>query len=219
MADYLHAIPKECPIYRAINVLLNNRKIEEKESVSFNSEILAILRASFRSDQEYLFRLSRVSVLTSGATSLQVNVATDLTQFNEGTALAALFDECKLVKTKWQLRLNNTTGQFPFVMGYEPIVNTVTPTSTNLIRLPVSEIYSTFAVDSASTSYHLTYKAPMSLTLWGLVSDEGVSAPRIRSGLNGTFSIANVTGGAVPTASQVYFAYSLLTLAKFRKRG
>jgi hypothetical protein len=216
----------EDPIWKAVKALNNSREVEivgggdskdvATTRISYNADVLSTLRSMFSSDRPYRFRLSKSGFLTNGTAILQVNIATDLTVFAEGAALTALFDEVKLQATRWQLVSNAHTTQFPFVIGYEPVINTAGPTTASLLRLPCSTTSSTFV--TVPIVAQLDYRASKD-SIWGLVSDEGVSTPRTRSGLNGTFSIANYVNGTAPTTGEVSFCYTLTTLAHFRKRG
>jgi hypothetical protein len=219
----LPAVMKRCPVESAVEALLSTSSFEVLDprvptslTRVFDPTVLTVLRGTFMIDRPYSARLSKCSFLTNGTGLLQVNVATDLTVYAEGAAFLALFDECKLARTRWVLAANAHTTQFPYVIGYEPVVSTSTPTSTNLSRLPCSAICTTFA--ATLTNGKLTYTAPPE-SLWGLTAAEGLSSPLIRSGLNGTFSIANVTGCTAPTTAEVSFAYQLITIAHFRRRG
>jgi len=209
--------PSLCPIRMAVDALLNTRKLtsESKESlISFDDKVLLALRSMFSSQKTYDFRLSRISSIINGTGILAVNIATDLTVFAEGTALNALFDEVKLIETRLRLVALGHTTNFSLMVGYEPVVNTSTPTPTNLGRLPCSELTTTFMTQKVTSQ--LRYRAP-TYAIYGLCSDEGVSIPRICSGLNGTFSVCNV--GGTPTTSEIDFNYQLLTIGRFRKRG
>jgi hypothetical protein len=207
-----------CLIRSSIDALRNTRLISSSDSkepaILFDPVVLGVFRSLFSVARQYSFRLSRISSLINGTAILSVNIATDLTTFSEGAALSALFDEVKLVETQWTLVSVAHTTQFSFISGYEPVVNTSTPTPTNIGRLPLSELSTTFCTNKVLT--RLRYRAP-SDALFGLVSDEGVASPRICSGLNGTFSICNVSG--TPTTAETDFSYQLLTVGRFRKRG
>jgi len=171
----------------------------------------------FSSDATYTFRLSKAGLLTNGSSVINVNIATDLTVFSEGAALAALFDEVKLVKTRFEIHPSAHLTQFAYVIGYEPVVSTVTPSASALLRLPCSQMSATFV--TVRPQAVLEYVAPRS-SIYGLVTDEGVATPRVRSGLNGTFSFSWVPGQTnAPTTGETVAAYALMTIAHFRKRG
>lgn len=217
-SSFIHVHPSECPIQGAIASLMNTRKVKDDDkSPFFDPAVLQALRGMFSSDRTYRFRMAKVSTLTNGTASLQVNVATDLTVYQEGTALAALFDECQLVATRWRLNLLTHTTQYGFVLGYEPIVTTATPSAATLVRLPCSCAYTTIFNDEKNGAFTLVYNAHR--PLWGMCIDEGVAAPRLRSGLNGTFRIAHMTATITPTTSEVNFNYTLVTEARFRSRA
>lgn len=215
----LCAQPAEDRVFHAIQSLMNTRKVAEASATpQFDPSVLMTLRGMFNSDQKYQFRMSKVSTLTNGTAVLQVNVATDLTVYQEGAALAALFDECRLVRTRWELVLLTHTTQFGFMIAYEPIVTTVAPTAVILTRLPHSKICTTvFGKTVETASYDLEYGAHK--PLWGMTIDEGVSAPRLRSGLNGTFRIAHIPATITPTTSEINFNYRLITIAELRSRA
>jgi len=187
---------------------------------AFDASTVASMR-SFLGPREYSFRLSRISTITSGTGVLAVNIATDLTVYAEGSALAALFDECKLVRTRLRLAYNSFVSyqSFPFMIGYERTVLTTTPTSTAVARLPDSKLcyYGPSPTLPNGDTWDLSVSGHG--RPYGMTVDEGISSPRLVSGLNGTFKVVNVTGTATPVSSSVHFAYTLTTIAKFRSRG
>jgi hypothetical protein len=192
--------------------------VDEKKlaTMVFNPETVALGRAVIGNWQAK-FRTSRASRLTSGTSTLQVIVSTDLSLQSEGAALTALFDEVKGVRSTIQI-LGNGTGSPPAVVhvGFEPIVSTVTPTIALVARLPGASLLT--SQNYMGTPYVLTRSFGAGRQ-WGLTSDEGVSAPRIASGMNGNWSFASDNAVTTPGSAFVYFAYALRVDAVFRNRG
>jgi hypothetical protein len=217
------------PLEQALGIITASRETKRivdadgfvsVQSGAFNASTVAAMR-SFLGPKTYKVRLSKVSSLTSGTATIAINVATDLTVFNEGAALAALFDECRLHSTTWRLVPQTVSAPttFPFVLAYEPVVTSVTPTAVALIRLPHSKLctYTYNGSVAMTDSYRVTYRNQG--RPWGLTSAEGSSSTVLVKGLDGTFRIANVTGGSLPQTSVVLFAYSVVTIGEFRSRA
>jgi len=191
--------------------------VDEKKKAEylFDPALLALGR-SVLGNWRCKFRTSRGSRLTSGSGTLAVIVSCDLASQSEGACLTALFDECRGLSTTIQL-LGNSNGS-PVIaayIGFEPIVSTVTPTVALVSRLPGSHIVSTW-FNPSPTIFTRSYGPGRQ---WGLTSDEGVSAPRIASGMNGNWSVASDNTFSTPASSYPYFGYLLNVSAEFRNRG
>lgn len=190
---------------------------EEKKPVTVFEPSLLALGRSVIGNWKCKFRTSRSSTVNSGTGTLQVVLSTDLASQSEGAALTALFDECKLLSTELQI-LGNAAGApaIMVVVGFEPIVSTTTPTTALVARLPGSIVISSSNFDGKAKTVRYVVLTPRN---WGLTSDEGVSTPRIASGMNGNWSFASMNTFTTPGNSYPYFGYHLRVDAMFRNRG
>jgi len=218
--ESINKLPSVSILDTAISLLENNKRVvsvETKDGITlshaYDPEALRLGRSLLRPNSVYSFNLSKNSSLTSGSSVMQINIATDLTVYAEGATLAALFDEVKLRSTTLELALCQTGGSnFSYLIGFTPIVYTTTPTAAIVMRMPYSHIGTTNWPTRAGSSI----QAVVADRTWGACTDEGVSTPRIVSGLAGTYSIANLS---VPSSSQLYFSYVIRCKASFRNRG
>jgi len=185
-------------------------------SVQYEFDLAAVgaMRGLLGPD-EYKFVLSRTSTVTSGTGTLTINTSLNLTQYNEGAALIALFDECAMIKGTILFQPGTTGGQNSFseLIGFYPSEDAGTPTAAIVSRLRHSTaIY--------NGSYPLDQKPQLIWTtpkrLWGFTIDEGVASPRIISGFNGTLKMIVLAG--TPSNSNPYFGYLAKVIGKFRSR-
>ncbi len=166
----------------------------------------------------YTFICSRGSTLTSGTGTFSINSSTNLTQYGEGGALIALFDECKMISGTYRHSggaLGGGSTNFGVYCGFYPSEDTTTPTIAIVTRLRHVITFSTVHPPSGDQTGVLSFKTTG--RQWGLTTDEGVSAPRIVSGCNGTIKWV-ATGAGTPSNSTVYFAYLAKVKIKFRAR-
>jgi len=193
----------------AVAALMNNRS----PAGTFDGYVVAAMRALLGS-ATYKFRLSRISNMSSGASSIQLNVSCNLTQYAEGAALLTLFDECKMDSSEFVHNSVDVTAvtRIMYYIGFSPVESSVTPTSTSVSRLPGSRQFYSFQTQGKA----LHQVAHVQSRPWGLTADEGVSTPRICSGLNGVWSLATAN---TATATTVYIFYTLVTVGSFRSRG
>jgi len=98
-----------CPIMSAIQSLYNNStklvsetKLGTSVKIVFNPEVLTTLRGLFPSTRSYMFQIHTSSTISSSGAGV-VSVASPanpaVVTYSEWAALAALFDECRLVKS------------------------------------------------------------------------------------------------------------------------
>lgn len=214
---------------RALALLDNNKTIVVAESKGglgsempkyiFDADALFLARGMFKPNATYGFKLNKASTSSTGTSVWQVNIATDLTVFNEGATLAALFDEVKLVGTCFRWSQLNVPGgtHFNFFIGYTPVVYATTPTAAVVSRMPFCILSGSNWPSTGRGMKGDVISASVKGRTWGACTDEGVSTPRIVSGLNGTFSIAHST--APNSSGAVFISYWLQTRAMFRNRG
>lgn len=182
---------------------------------TYDTTLIGVLRGML-GPSKYRFRLSLIGGITSGTATIATNIPTALSQYAEYSAMTALFDECKMHKVTMQLALNDVSSQITVVLGFEPVVTTVTPTGAIVARLPGAELFSTYDPQSMPMR-------PVSHVakgrVYGLTLDEGVSAPRICSGLNGTYRICQTSSSKAVTNSLTYFVFNMVCIADFRSRA
>jgi hypothetical protein len=217
-----------CPVETAIQSLYNtaeyvpvtatDSKAEAKFRPIFDVGVIGVMK-SMLSTKVYDFRLSKQFAITAGTGTIATAISHNLTLYNEGSALLALFDECKLVTLDAELALaNNTGGQIVVLVGIETVVNTSTSTASAISRLPNSQLFSTYdSISYSIPSRHVVLKCPG--RPYGETVDEGVSSPRIATGLNATFRMCEATASQTPVTSLTYFACVWRTHAKFRARA
>jgi len=215
--------PALCKVSFAVDALRNTMLtcVSETGTVSkFDTSVVTAMRSMLGS-KVYKFRVSRVSTLTSGTGTLAISTSTNLTQYSEGTALAALFDECRMDHGELTLQpatIGGGNANFAWVIGFLPSeLGGSTVASTDIGRLDY--IYFTATnhypyTSPSSTGGALRWKCPG--RNWGFTGDEGVSNPRIISGFNGTW-LGNVVAGT-PSNSVMYFGYIARVIGSFRNK-
>ncbi len=188
---------------------------KEEASWSFDSTVVAAMRGLLK-NKTYKFMLSRASTFTSGTGTMTINTSTNLTQYNEGAALIALFDECAMISGRMEITPGTTggTNSFSEFVCFYPSEDSSTPTVSSVTRVDECRLIPTGFGGSCRINNHLTWKCPG--RLWGYTIDEGVSAPRIVSGFNGTWKMIVAVG--TPSNSTTYFGYLVKVVGKFRSR-
>lgn len=216
-----------CPVAFAIQALMNNAVLPEgKVSISvgdstvqpqpkFDVSVVGAMRGMLGS-KVYRFRCSRASTLTSGTGVLNIATSTDLTQYAEGAALIALFDECRMDYGKMVVQTATVGGanvHFAWIVGFYPsVIAFGSSTPSTVARLDYHLLIPTTL--NASPPQPLKWRTPG--RSWGFTTDEGVASPRIVSGFNGTW-LGTVAGGT-PSNSNTYFAYVADVVGSFRSR-
>jgi hypothetical protein len=224
-AGGLHPTPSlsTIPIDLALGILLNNRVVTTSESkgdvksrVTYPPDFLAAARSVLRGTQLYQFRMSRTGTLTSGSSTIALTISTDLSQYNEGSALTALFEECRLWSTQIQIisQVSSTATQFQYILAFNPIYTTATPMFAECGRLPGSILRSTNDTTGMSHTQH----GHVGPRIYGLTSDEGTAPVVVNSGGNGTWQLVNTTA-VNPASSITYFSYNIISVMKLRNRS
>jgi hypothetical protein len=199
---------------------MNNRVMTVSDSkteakLSYDLGVVQALRA-IMGQKEYRFRLSKQTSLTAGVATIATNIATNLQFYNEGSALLALFDECKLNEMRVQALMTPASGfsQIVTLHGIEWVVSTTTPTATTISRLPNQSLLTTFDPRPVV----LCAKPPRPRP-WGETVDEGVSTPRIASGFNSTYRACEAVGTNTVTTSVTYYILNFEAVGLFRSRA
>jgi hypothetical protein len=210
------------PLDLALGILLNNRVVTTAESkagvssrITFPPEFLAAARSVLRGSRVYRFRMSRTGTLTSGSGIIALTISTDLSQYNEGAALTALFEECQLRSTEMQLvsQVSSTATPFHYILAFNPIYFNGTPGLAESGRLPGSMILTTNDTTGRSHT-HIGHVGPR---IYGLTTDEGTAPVVVNSGGNGTWQLVNTTA-ATPASSVTYFSYQIVSVMSLRNR-
>jgi hypothetical protein len=218
-----------CPVETAIQSLYNtaewapvkgalssDSKTEVELKPIFDVGVIGVMK-SMLSTKVYDFRLSKQFAITSGTSTIATAISHNLTLYNEGAALLALFDECKLITLDTEMCLAANGGiQINVIVGIETVVNTTTSTGTAISRLPNAQLFSTFDPQSMPLR-HVVLKCPS--RPYGETVDEGVSSPRIATGLNATYRMCETTASVSPASATTYFSVYWRTHAKFRARA
>ena len=165
---------------------------------------------------KYRFRLTRTSTLTSGAGTMSIPVSTNLTQYSEGAALAALFEECRMVSGILELQQATVGGLSGFseMLGYFPGEDSSTPTLGVVQRCRYVTTFGTGNYVVYGYDNRLRWKTEG--RQWGATADEGVSSPRIVSGFNGAWKYVVLAG--TPSNTSTYFGTFARVIGEFRSR-
>ncbi len=184
-------------------------------SYDFNPQVVAAMRGML-GNRVYRFILSRASSVTSGTGTLTINTSFNLTAWAEGGALTALFDECRMLSGNIQFAPASVGGgatNFAEYVCLYPSEDATTPTISIVTRIPNSIIMSPVYFSQPTTKVVWKIAQPRN---WGLVTDEGVSSPRIVSGFNSTLKM--IVAAGTPSNSTVYFGYLAKCIGEFRAR-
>jgi hypothetical protein len=204
-------------------MLLNNRITTTAETKSgvlvrytFPPDFLAAARSVLRGSRVYQFRMSRTGTLTSGTGTIALTISTDLSQYNEGTALTQLFEECKLVSSQMQLtsQVSSTATPFQYILAFNPVYFNGTPGFAECGRLPGSRLRTTNDTTGVS---HMQF-GHVGPRIYGLTADEGTAPVVVNSGGNGTWQLVNSTA-ATPASSVTYFSYMIVSTMTLRNRS
>jgi len=191
------------------------------DELKFDPEVLKTWRGilSGRKDT-MMFRLVRTGTLTTGAASFNVFVSTALSNYAEGAALTALFDECKMISSQMEIIVENTitgTTAFTFAVGFQNRQDLIAPSYTQVNRLPQSRLR--IAYPGVMNIDHLEFRATNVLRdrVWGLtVADlASTSTSLLSSGCLGQYVVSASGATTVPT-STLAFTYRIITIAKLR---
>jgi len=217
--DVLHSI-SQSPVTLAVQSLMNNRVLSTSDSKSEASTTfdLGVVRAvkALMGQTTYKFACNLQTSLTAGTLTIARNIATSLTIYNEGSALIALFDECKLKSMRVQALLTAPSGfsQIVILGAIEWVVTTVTPTAPVIARLPHSMELTTFDPRPVL----LVARAPV-IRPFGETVDEGVAAPRIATGFNSTLRFCEAVGTNAVTTAATYYILKIQAVGEFRSRA
>jgi len=232
------SVAKTCPVESAIQALLNTstRVVKERKLVvsadslrtgydgpiefpeyRWDTLVLGTLRGLL-GPKTYKFKVSRASTLSSGTGTFTIATDTDLTKFQEGAALIALFEESRLVSGKLVMAAGGLSGMnsFAWQCGYYPALasGSITPTTNIIARLQ----YQTTGGTVYSGGVHeLSYRTIG--RMWGATSTEGARTPPISPvvGFDGCMMWV-ATGSGTPSNSNPYYSYVHIAIGEFRSR-
>jgi hypothetical protein len=218
-------------VVKAVAALMNNSTVLVSESksgstktISFNVDVLTTLRGLFPSNMTYLFQVHQNGTVasTSGgvvATSVPINNTTGPT-ISEWAALAALFDECKAIKTT--LGFTGTTlgapwpsnATIPLWIAFDHINSSSSaPGFGNVQRLAQSRCISNSQGDRGSGRHRQTAKIASSRAF---AATAATTSTNIDVGLNGEWYLVGQNSTAV---SSSVGNFDVCTVISFRNRA
>jgi hypothetical protein len=215
-----------CPISNAIAALYNNStkvvsesKLGSTSKIVFNTEVLATLRGLFPSTKTYRFQIHTTSAIVSSGVGL-VQVANPanpaIATYSEWAALAALFDECKLISSTLGLTASGLTAAkpVPLWIGFDHITSTAVGVGFgNVQRLAESHAVHSVLMDAGS-GRHRQHMKISPTRLFALTSTPISTTSDI--GLNGQWDIS----GQDNTTFAVVVSYSdVENVVAFRNRA
>jgi len=189
----------------------------------FDASVLAVMRSLFKSTKEYDFKLNvtaSLPIASSAAGSLLANLAwSPLTTVPiEYAALAALFDETKLVRARMVITSafgpTSTAIVTPIAIAPDYSNVGVTPTFALVLRLPEVRVLHPYLLTQGQGELVLNASIPKSRA-WCITSAPSTASP-IPAGWCGQWSFGNEIAG---TPSINYLFTRLSFLAKFRLRA
>lgn len=181
---------------------------------------LSLARSMIATNKTYKFRLERFATLTtSGAGAMALVTMIEPSGFLEYTQLSALFEECRLVRTRISYNMNmnvfGTTAQGyaggPFCSAFDVSATTGATTSTTSV-LRLNDCI-TFNMPFNQSVIRNDYKAP-----------KGNPYSKVTASASGTEPTGGIKGGwchvaqATLSNSIAYLTYYLEVIFEFRNR-
>lgn len=215
-----------CPVTQAIAALNNNStkvvsetKLGTTCKVVYNTEVLATLRGLFPSTKPYRFQIHTNSTVTSsGAGVVQVAspASPAVVTYLEWSALSALFDECRLLKSTLGITSASIQSNkaIPLWIAFDHITSTAVGVGFgNVQRLAESECVNSLWMTGGSGRFRKSCQIA-SNRLFALTSSTTSTTSDI--GLNGQWDIS----GQDATAIGVIVVYAdVMNVVEFRNRA
>jgi hypothetical protein len=184
-------------------------------SVPCSPSMLAVARSVFRPGKIYRFKLNRTATLTaSGAGILLVATGVTISGFIESSAIQALFDECRLVRTRIQYGFLVQTSQgagmptsSTFCSSFDPSNISTAPTFSVASQIPGAK----YTMTSTTIPFRNSFDVRGG-RVWSLTSASGSGTDPI-GGMAGTWYHAI---SPVASANQVVANYLLEAEFEFR---
>jgi len=214
-----------CPVDQAVTVLQNNaiRTISESKGVSaitYPPELVGTMRGMFPAGRSYAFQIHGSATLQAtggGVISFAFPFSPLVSSFSEWTALAALFDEVRLIRSKmtWTSGLTNASTTIPTQVCVAPdlIANTaVTPSFTAVQRLAESREIGLGPFMEHGMNAHFAVRIPG--RIYATTAAPATTSPP--AGCVGAWVWASAV---VTTASAYYGFISVRNVVKLRMRA
>jgi len=210
----------------AVNALRNSQIVRTETKgltsdvqVSYPVELLAAFRSLFGAGRGYDFQLHLSGTQAStGGGVVQGYHATTLSAFAEGSALAALFDECRSLRSMltWTTAFGQTSSAIAvqIALAFDMISTGATTTFTPILRLAGS---TEFAIGVPGRGGSYTGHHSRSITrgrLYGMTASPYSSTADV--GMNGAWVWAS---NIVTTVSINYAFTTLRAIVRFRCRA
>jgi hypothetical protein len=214
-------------VHSAVHSLLNNRitKVTESKdgnivSHAYPAEILALAKGLFSSNKTYKFAVhnsSSIAATAGGSIAGTLSFTVLATAAPEWSALAALFDECRVTSYhfKGTTALGPVSASIPvtILLGYNPPnYNTGAASFNAVLRLPKTKQYHCYLGDGGSGMVHFSGKSMP--RLFANTSSPYVISPP--AGLLGSIDYCAYSSG---TNSAVYTNYTIMFGIAFRCRA
>jgi hypothetical protein len=223
--------PSSGLIAQALRSLMNNSvttvletKTGSSKAISFNLEVLAVMRGLFRSDLGYRFQVHQSGTASTTAVgvlavSVPINNTTGPT-IAEWAALAALFDEVKAVKTRLGITSAYstlppvTTKNIPYAIAFDHVNSSASaPGFGNVQRLAESKFVNATWMDAGS-GRHIQTARISPTRLFGITSAPTSTSSDI--GLNGEWYVVGQDTG---NNSNLQFYFDVESVFLFRNRA
>lgn len=189
--------------------------------ITYPAELVAAFRSLFPARKTYDFQLHSSSILAASAVGVVSGIASwnpTVSSFSEWTALAALFDECKLVEAHltWSSMLAPTAVylQSMVSLGPDPAGFLTSPTFTTALRLAESgEFQMGLPGKGGEATLHRVHRVPP-YRVYALTSNPVSNL--VDCGMNGLWAFASATA----TTNSLIYAYTTQRLwVRFRQRA
>lgn len=203
----------------AVSGLRNNELKSRGEDVGYPKELVTAFRGMFGANKEYSFEIRFVSALSTtsgGALLTALALSPSVSSYAEWSALAALFDEVKAIRTT--LTLIGTNGAADNSGAYEMPVQIacdhVNLSSNPASTLAVVRLAGSRSMYSTKDTAPKVLKARLPGRLWCISGTPYSQSPL--GGCIGTWSIGNFSIGA---GSTQYFSTVTRLYIKLRCRA
>jgi hypothetical protein len=198
--------------------LISECKTGSLKTISYNADVLAVMRSLFKSDKTYRFQLHANNTFSSsGGGVVQIGFASNpgVTTFSEWTALAALFDECKLQRSTLGITSSGLlTKPIPLWIAYDHSTSTGSGVGFgNVQRLAESKAVQSNNMNGGSAR-HVQSANISGTRVYGPTS--GPTSAAVDVGLNGQWDISGQDSTAVST---VVFYADISNIVSFRNRA
>jgi hypothetical protein len=199
-------------------VLVSECKNGSTKTISYNADVLATLRGMFPSDKTYLFQIHTTGTLISsgaGVVATAYSASPSVATYSEWAALAALFDECKLVKSKLGVTSSALlTKAIPLWIAFDRVnSSSAAPGFGNVQRLAQSKCIQSNAMNGGSAR-HMQSISISPLRVYAPTSAPSSSV--VDLGCNGQWDIVGQDSTAISTIA----AYiDIENVVRFRNRA